>query len=1031
MKLHKKFYIYLLALPVLLLNGCQDDDLLPDGPPTNPNAITFSAEVLSAAMSGQTRSGGLPIYEPLELRDDRNATLYLHTYEVDKIGFRPGEDIFTTRAAQVETVESLIKFNKNFTVLARKYDNGEHFFGWEETQCNDSQHNIWFTAQTKYWPGQDKVAFHAVSPSIELNNLAGLEINDDHSMHFSYTAHKGNADKDAELQPDLLIASSVCNKEGSVAGRAPLKFNHALSAVKFAVRDVLDGEVVNIKIAGVHASGSCDFTANPTTGIGEFNWSPTDEPSATFSQNFNYKITDRGIVDVTDDSKDIIMNDTGMPEKTFMMIPQVIPDNAEIIVTLKRTGITPEQIEVRGRIKANNVLEWKPGHEYVYTISTSKDNWVNVFKVGGNHDSQDLKKNEEQWGDQIYVYSPGERYVIDAGAGVFGFYHDQYGNNAYMNVVSFRYRANQPSYVEDLPWTASHGDSEQYRVINSNESLVSGHKIKAADWILSRDALAGTGSHSENGERKNLVFEPHHQLTDWPGDLEMQDNDAYPGNSESNPWDLSTCGGHTSKNTANCYVIDRQGWYKFPTVYGNGYKNNFKNTNAYSGDSFVDYNMASITDPDIQVETNYTVGILWSDVYNAISNVSLSSDRKNIIFEAHQHNMQQGNVIIALYNGAGTIVWSWHIWITEHWLDDDNGQPNALYSGGDFASFQQSSNDWRKKGDLLIDNQHVSGSYNYYITPYNIGWCDPKNIDYLRRRSTMEFVQKTPDGSLTGKKASLPIIQEGSRVNYREGNNTYYQWGRKDPFIGFLNRTSTEKRNFMDSEFNEIENSNGVTRGETISHPMEFYYNHLGEKETMYGKWCSGSFYDLWDYNGGNQTAVVKTVYDPCPPGYMVPPVYVFRFIGTDNNDSYNNNASKEADLANFNGEVSTSDPYTFKACVNNKSEQTLSNTVWLTSTGERWDRNSTLINGVNFVPGYNFNAQLVYLWSADPVLTNTHSAYSMALGHNLYDNGREDMLSEEEKKDLEKEKPEDTYCICSYFLGRKTMARPVRAIRE
>lgn len=240
------------------------------------------------------------------------------------------------------------------------------------------------------------------------------------------------------------MAAGACNKPNSVNGRAPLKFHHALSAIKFAVRDVLDGEVVNIKIIGVKGAGDCVFAADDD-GTGLFAWS-NQSGDETYSQNFNYQITDRGYASPDDESKDIVMNDA-MPSKTFMLIPQQIPDDAMIEVTLKRTDPNVNQeITVRGKIKANNVTEWKPGHEYVYTISTSKDNWVYVFNVNGNYRNH----------SEIYMPCPAD-------ADIFKTYTEGGGTNRpYYEVVSYRYHANNFNVTEKLPWKASHGDGVQY-----------------------------------------------------------------------------------------------------------------------------------------------------------------------------------------------------------------------------------------------------------------------------------------------------------------------------------------------------------------------------------------------------------------------------------------------------------------------------------------------------------------------------------------------------------------------------------------
>ena len=68
---------------------------------------------------------------------------------------------------------------------------------------------------------------------------------------------------------------------------------------------------------------------------------------------------------------------------------------------------------------------------------------------------------------------------------------------------------------------------------------------------------------------------------------------SFSNNTAATAVDLSTYNVLTkttiNKTTANCYIVNGVGYFKFPTVYGNGYKNGsvnyqaFKTTDASSG----------------------------------------------------------------------------------------------------------------------------------------------------------------------------------------------------------------------------------------------------------------------------------------------------------------------------------------------------------------------------------------------------------------------------------------------------------------
>ncbi|MCM1369582.1 MAG: fimbrillin family protein [Candidatus Amulumruptor caecigallinarius] len=1030
MKSNRLTYISVSLLAGMLLTGCRDDSFLEDSNPVgDPNAVTFEAGVDLGMLTTRGGDGEKKLYDPLELSDEKGTeTLYLHTYDSEVIGesardLRYAAGRPETRAGQVQTVDDLIKYNTDFKVHAQYQDTAEEYIEWTNGKQAGTGGQIWATERTRYWPGEKMLSFHAVSPAAEFAALQKQSIANN-EYRFSYTAKKGaSANRDAETQKDLMFATSVCNKQGSVNGRAPLKFHHALSAIKFAVRDVLNGEIVNIKIKGVYGSGDCVFTADNSGENGAFAWS--NQAGVTdYSQNFNYVVNERGeYVNPGDESKDIVLN-AKMPEKTFMLIPQAIPEGAEIEVTMKRTGLVSGSgaqatITVKARIDQNSLKEWLPGHEYIYTISTSKDNWVYVLEAFGNHNSANGRHDKDisnfRNADQIYVYSP----VAEA--------YDTYEAKAYFQVSSYRYRANDANYREACPWVASHGDAKQYRPVGTStqwgQYVGKERDLKAADWITDPKKLRGAGNADKSFEKHNITMAESHLMTDWAGDTWMQDNAPYSGNSKSKPWDLATAGGALSQNTANTYVIDREGWYSFPLVYGNAKKNGGNNKKAYEGNVFVDHAGNSIVKPAIDGVVD--AAIVWSDVFNAISDVQVKDNK--VLFKANKGNLQQGNVVIAVYDKAnnnngsnsGTVLWSWHIWINEHWLDPETGQPNAFNSSGFKTVEYAKGSGWRQRGDLKINNKHVDGSLKYFISPYNLGWCDPKNVDYLRRPGTMKFVQYMPgtavnalekEGRVTGKTASLPILQEGERVSYKFGNNTYYQWGRKDPMVGFVDHSSNVKRNFGPMRYKVSSKADGRAIKEGILNPHILFASDDKNDDD----WLKTSRTMLWDNDdntGQNNKKVVKTVYDPSPPGYVVPPAYCLRFIGTDANDSYENSSSDQKNLSKFNGKKGSNN-FTFIACVVDKANQTKENSVWLTSTGHRWytDKYGKLPDGSTWKAGDNFNPKIVYLGSSTPVKDKISNAYGIALGY---------------------DETYDKYVITSFFFGRKAMARPIRAIRE
>ena len=286
------------------------------------------------------------------------------------------------------------------------------------------------------------------------------------------------------------------------------------------------------------------------------------------------------------------------------------------------------------------------------------------------------------------------------------------------------------------------------------------------------------------------------------------------------------CAGDARANgmwTANCYMVHTAGDYKLPLVYGNAIKNGEANTAAYNPGgttstnycaNFVNHADQAITAPWIK-DNNIAVNsaeLLWQDVQGLVTAVGISEDGDYLTLTVGTDaDTQEGNAVIAAKAG-GTIVWSWHIWVT-------------------------------KQTFATLTTITVS-DYGYKVTPVNLGWVD--------------------DATST------------------TGYCTFYQWGRKDAFIpstgeGNTNHTVYNDSNAPVSGFSHTDDKN-VTIGGNIQNPTVHYLN----TSTMSP--CNTKYYNMWDAQQTSDAentaaATVKTVYDPCPPGFCVPTSGLYNYI--------------------------------------------------------------------------------------------------------------------------------------------------------
>ena len=148
-------------------------------------------------------------------------------------------------------------------------------------------------------------------------------------------------------------------------------------------------------------------------------------------------------------------------------------------------------------------------------------------------------------------------------------------------------------------------------------------------------------------------------------------------------------------------------------------------------------------------------------------------------------------------------------------------------------------------------------------------WCGFGNEWYAPREVRTRLKQAG------GKTADLTFSQKQEVLNndydIKNGNNPYYQWGRKDPMLpgnglGDADKTcftNEDQYRFAYKDHGEPLNTSEIK--EYIRNPHKFNI-----------KWeMDGRYYNLWstdnDKTDANDEVVIKSVYDPSPVGYSLP----------------------------------------------------------------------------------------------------------------------------------------------------------------
>ena len=530
-------------------------------------------------------------------------------------------------------------------------------------------------------------------------------------------------------------------------------------------------------------------------------------------------------------------------EATFMMIPQTLPSGATIEV-----GYTDKLTNTARTLTASIAgTTWPVGRTVTYRISTTSISIASTFTITAPDE---------------FTYAGGTNvYKVDS-----------------RGVVS---RPNDPEKSVPLAWTAEFVEDDGaggYRVIEQPE-WITGFTLSGDGGTSAQSYNATVTAQTGSGESN-----PHNEA--------LQKAESINSTSGHTPYNLSNSAGAAEvQNTANCYVINAPGQYSLPLVYGNAIKNGSTNTSAYTSSAsganvlqkFINHTGNAITTPYIYDNAGCepdNATLVWQDSPELVTNVALSSDKHSLVFEVPQASIAQGNAIVAVRNASDQIMWSWHIWVTD-------------YVPGLAADKDESLR------DKSVTNYQ---GLQYTFMPVNLGWCEGTSASYAGRSVKVRFTQAETDDTQI-----IEITQTPYSVS-TGGNAPFYQFGRKDPMLPSTGSGNTDKPHYYTDE-NLKFNAGG--RGKipvqtSILNPHIFY--NYGSSSPW--DWCSTTYNNLWSANNTGTTAnddpVVKTVYDPSPVGYHLPPSNAFTGF------TYNgNNISGSYYGSQYNSPYTSADDFT------------------------------------------------------------------------------------------------------------------------
>lgn len=767
-----------------------------------------------------------------------------------------------------------------------------------ETRPNAAGSTYWEPADRLVWPGSGRIRFMGYAPYASADNGITYDASGYPTLSFSVK-------ESVKDQVDLLTAVKDVSGKGGEA--IDFTFNHALAAITVRSGEaMLSGTITKVAIKNVYKAGTLPLgTSIPVwTATGEANGSFEVEttavlPEAAAGSTDTYTTPGLRIAGIIK-GENGTTDDDGL---TFFMIPQTLPEGAKLEVTLtdKKTGNTwTLSAPLAGKHNDGSGNEvpnrWEPGKLYTYAISTNGIVVQPYLKM--------VKKTVTKTGvTETGIFSlPYEGFAE----------HDptKYGNIQSTGVLPYSgaiHDVERTAYMT-ITLAGSHSKTVAADDIKMEYSTDGGSSWTACDyngWIdYDPVAAASKGADDPKASRTGSLIIPK---------LDGFKNLTAASSAKSGVTDLS------ATESANCYMINSPGDYSFRTVYGNTLKGGLIDNSVLTLPAgrvagmkyFVDHKNDKITDGDIATQlsgysTLSEAFILWQDSPGLISRVKYEDGV--IKFHVDERTIAEGNAVIALRDSNHDIVWSWHIWVTDK--------------------------DW-SEGNCKTVNDNDGESHR--LAPSMLGRCEARSASPGRDISLrFIFTYNNPGGEkpitvpadrfITTKNGTdTEIILSGLRqqniAGSAAGDNTYYQWGRKDAMIpgiytdtddpadenasnnaiwGFDCSLHGELTMYNkpvfdypeDYKFQRSEADNGATLGYAISNPHRFVMGVDGVYDHDYRKhWHNpgsetyvenkGIMYNAWnskntDYYPNDAKTVGKTIYDPCPPGYHVPLAKVF-----------------------------------------------------------------------------------------------------------------------------------------------------------
>ena len=388
----KTYKSSLLALSVLAsFTSCSESESLQQANLSN-DKITFHATLdnswkpLSPASSSRAAIAAATEKGPIVVPTTFGKPLYLHPVVQDGIHIwskegkpitrsgAPLEDVEHERVAQTRgTMSTKIGDYGSFGVTAIYKEEGNNVLLLDNAKAEKTDGEFWgFTNNSNArWPIGSTVSFHAYAPhsSADKSMLSYVVDKDNVQTQITYTA--STTAEDIINQPDLIVATNTGSRQLLDADDAvQLDFYHALTAVSFAIdKDLADvvgqgGKMTSVTLKGIPNKGNCNLSVSATANVPTAAWTMENGTG-----EYTFDLSNENIV--VGEKNQALTSDN----QTLMMIPQTLPEGAELCFNLDMNGTTQEwKVPLNGQV-------WEAGKSIIYKLSSNSINMLDDAKI--------------------------------------------------------------------------------------------------------------------------------------------------------------------------------------------------------------------------------------------------------------------------------------------------------------------------------------------------------------------------------------------------------------------------------------------------------------------------------------------------------------------------------------------------------------------------------------------------------------------------------------------------------------------------